>query len=87
MKKNVRITALAVSLAGAVGLGACGQSLGATTTCAAYQGLSSSDKDKAIVAMHAAHNDNGSVLVGRASVAAYCLLHDGSAQIQGVYGG
>ena len=87
MKRFVERVVLVVTLTGAIGLSACGSSLGATTTCATYSGLSSADKAKAVAAMQAAHHDTGSVTLGRASVATYCFLHSGTSQIQGIYGG
>ena len=76
--------ALLVATATLAGCG--GKSLGATTNCQTYRGLSASDKDKAVTNMEASHGDHSAVGVVRLSVAGYCLLHP-SSQIQGIYGG
>lgn len=86
-QRTPRLTALLAITAWLLATACSRGSLGAGTTSATYQGLSAADRQSAVVNLQAAHHDSSPLSVAEGSVSAYCLLHAGSSEIQGVYGG
>jgi hypothetical protein len=89
---KVRFPVLALAAAAAaLPLAACGGGpSGGSTTCAAYQGLSTSGRQTAVTQMiktHGGDESPGNVGLTMMSADAYCVTHSGSSTISGIYQG
>jgi hypothetical protein len=88
MRKHL-VFVMCVALS-AVTLGACDSNKGGATSCASFQGMDSAQRDAVVEKMikdKGAGGPMNNLTLTKVSVSAYCLLHDGSATIDGIYHG